>query len=195
MGHRPFQSDKAHLREQIRALLASLSADLWKDASSALCTRLASEPTLRAAQHILVYAPMKAEIDITPFIRHALSIGKSIYAPRIEGELLAARRVHSWDTDLEPSPLGVRHPTLACPLLDCPLDVVIVPGLAFDAAGSRLGRGGGFYDRFLENSHAKAVGVCLDEQIVPRVPADELDMRVSLVVSPARTLRVLPKAG
>jgi 5-formyltetrahydrofolate cyclo-ligase len=195
MADRPYQSDKAELRENIRALLASLSADFWKDASLAVCDRLGNESAMRVAERVLVYAPTRTEIDIQPYVRHALAIGKAIYAPRIEGESMTARRIRSWDKDLERSERGVLHPAATCEPLDGTLDVVVVPGLAFDGQGGRLGRGGGFYDRFLQSSRATVVGVCLDEQVVVRVPADELDMRVGIVVSPTRTLRVLPQAG
>ena len=74
------------------------------------------------------------------------------------------------------------------------IDLVLVPGLAFDAAGGRLGRGGGFYDRFLATlgPAAARVGVAFDAQILPEVPTDGLDARMSCVVTDARVMPAAP---
>lgn len=198
MNVRPFQSDKAVLRDQIRAALASLSADFWKDASEQACARLANSDFAKEARTILVFCPMKAEVDIVPFALQAMQRGVTVCAPRVvpaehEGEKphIEALRIASWENDLERGPFGALQPKPFCePIPLRKLDLILVPGLAFDASGGRLGRGGGFYDRLLQVSGAKTVGVCLDEQIVPKVPSDELDERVEIVVSPTRTLRV-----
>lgn len=194
--NRPYQGDKADLRDRIRVALASLSADFWKDASTAVCERLASEDFVRNAQTVLVYCPLKGEINIQPLAEQLLELGKVVCAPRIVHQRdgssrLDALRVIKWESDFERGPLGAWEPKPFCePVPPQKLDLILLPGLAFDAKGGRLGRGGGFYDRLLQVSQGKTVAVCLDEQIVPSVPADELDERVQIVVSPTRTLRV-----
>lgn len=131
----------------------------------------------------MVYAPLRREADVTPLALWALARGATVCVPRMDW---AARSmepvpVASWSADLTLSRLGLREPRAglgALPLAE--LDAVLVPGLAFDPTGARLGRGAGFYDRFLPRLPARAVtiGVALHGQLVDRVPTGPLDRPV-----------------
>jgi 5-formyltetrahydrofolate cyclo-ligase len=96
--------------------------------------------------------------------------------------------------DLAAGPRGVREPRRRRPVEAADLDVVVVPGVAFDGAGARLGRGAGFYDRFLHALPARVwrVGVAFDLQILERVPTEGHDARLDLVVTETRTLPPVP---
>ena len=76
---------------------------------------------------------------------------------------------------------------VAIPLDD--LDLVLVPGVAFNLGGHRLGRGKGFYDRLLQNFSGKKIGVAFDEQIVDALPVEENDVRMDLILTPSRCLK------
>jgi 5-formyltetrahydrofolate cyclo-ligase len=97
--------------------------------------------------------------------------------------------VADWARDLVPGKHGIGQPSPDCP--DLPpeqVDVILVPGIAFDSTCARLGRGAGFYDRFLADPRVRAVkiGVAFDEQIVDAVPMDRWDVRLDAVVTPTR---------
>jgi 5-formyltetrahydrofolate cyclo-ligase len=91
--------------------------------------------------------------------------------------------------DLRPGLLGIREPTEHCEAIALKrLDLVLVPGVAFDARGRRLGRGKGYYDRLLSDVRGVRCGVAFDEQIVPEVPVGPRDALLNCVVTPSRWL-------
>lgn len=99
--------------------------------------------------------------------------------------------IKSLDSDVRPGPMGIREPIQGPPLPIAEIDLVLVPGLGFDEQGNRLGRGRGFYDRFL--SHADFQGVtcafALERQVVEHVPHDAHDVRVQMLVTEERVRR------
>jgi 5-formyltetrahydrofolate cyclo-ligase len=96
------------------------------------------------------------------------------------------------DSELIPGPLGILEPSPEAPRPDVSaIDVVLVPGIAFDERGVRAGFGGGFYDRLLPLvAEAVRVGVAYDEQITPQVPLEAHDVVMDIVVTPRRTMRI-----
>ncbi len=97
--------------------------------------------------------------------------------------------VSDWAHDLVPGKHGIDQPAPDCPDLPTEqIDVILVPGIAFDSTCARLGRGAGFYDRFLADPRVRAakIGVAFDEQIVDAVPMDRWDVRLDAVVTPTR---------
>lgn len=141
----------------------------------------------------MVFAPMRGETDVTPIIERALEGGRVVVLPWIDWQKreLVARRVARYPDELEMTRQGIRQPRATCAAADVgSIDLVITPGLAFDGYGGRLGRGGGFYDRFFATPGLTAarVGVAFDVQIVDRVPRDERDALVDAVITPTRTI-------
>jgi 5-formyltetrahydrofolate cyclo-ligase len=99
--------------------------------------------------------------------------------------------IHSLTSDVHHGLLGVREPVEGMPVPVSDIDLVIVPGLGFDEHGNRLGRGRGFYDRFLSHRDFRAVACALafEEQIVPAVPAGASDVRMHMLVTDQRVVR------
>ena len=98
---------------------------------------------------------------------------------------MIAIEINSLETGLTEDTNGLRSPTTGVPVPAEDIDLIVTPGLAFDATGGRLGRGGGYYDTFFANKDLDAVemGFCFSEQIVEEVPMNEHDRRVDVVVS------------
>jgi len=102
-------------------------------------------------------------------------------------------QIRSLDNDLQIGRYGLRSPSSRCtPIPDAQIDLALIPGLGFDSSGRRLGRGAGFYDRWIENrlkysEPLTLVGVCFDEQLIEQVPTDPHDQTMDRVVTPTAT--------
>ena len=185
----PLDSTKASLRDQIRARLQKLSAAERAAASSKLCARLREQPIWSAARFVLLFALLPDEPDLWPILNEAIAAGKSValpaFAPGTNGYL--ARQIIDPVRDLVAGRFGIREPLPACPeVLLNRLDLVLVPGIAFDVRGGRLGRGRGFYDRLLAGVRGPKCGVAFEEQIVEAVPVGPLDIRLNCILTPTR---------
>lgn len=113
---------------------------------------------------------------------------KRIALPRVVGEELAFHWV-SGPAELTPGRFGVLEPAAGAAVAVAAFDLILVPGLAFDSRGRRLGRGKGCYDRFLSSAQGLRAGVCFDDQIVSGVPAEPHDARVDFLVTPSAFYR------
>ncbi len=183
------QSAKAALRNRIRAALKDIPAAASAAASAQVCKRLKEQPFWHEARSVLFFAPLPDELDIWALLSDALTLGKTVALPRFcaATQSYTAARVQDLQRDLQPGQFGIREPRGHCPEL--PLDrfgLVLVPGMAFDTHGHRLGRGRGFYDRLLRGVRGNKCGVAFDEQIVETVPAGPHDVRVNRLLTPTR---------
>ncbi len=183
-------NSKSELRRKILAALEQMSPAARAAGSRALCERLKLQ--MRSARTIFFFAPMPGEMNLWPLLEEALAADKVVALPRFDStsrNYLAAR-VRNLQTDLVAGKLGIREPNAAC--TDIPLDqfdLILVPGVAFDLRGHRLGRGKGYYDRLLAPATGVKCGVAFDEQIVEAVPVEEHDARMNFIVTPTRCLK------
>lgn len=182
-------SEKKTLRETGRAVLAGFSTKDRDAASRAISGHLCGATFWKKARCVLAYLADPTEPNLDPLLEAAMASGVEICAPRMDWETRAmtARELNAMDL-IETRRHGIREPVARAARVPVEaLDVVLVPGLAFDGAGNRLGRGAGFYDRFLATlpQSAHIVGVCFEIQRVDRVPAGPLDVRVSMMVTEA----------
>ena len=145
---------------------------------------VASLPSARlAGLNVLAFVGVASEPDTTSLLQMLGQLGAVVHVPRVEGEVIVAVRCDQ-DTTLEVGAYGIPSP-VGAPTDAQIIDLVIVPGLAFTRDGQRLGQGGGYYDRYLPllRPDCITIGVCFDEQIVPDVPGEVHDQRVSRVVT------------
>jgi 5-formyltetrahydrofolate cyclo-ligase len=168
---------RACVAEALRAIPPAERAEMSAAIAAHLARRLGPEPGL-----VLGFAPMRREPDWTA----AIGAGWQAALPRVEGDKLIFHRVESF-AELAPGAHGAREPAADGATRVSPADAtaVLVPGVAFDRAGGRLGRGGGFYDRLLGHPHfaARRIAVCFACQIVARVPVEPHDIEVDEIVT------------
>ena len=186
-------AQKASLRRQIRAALQKIPPAVRLAASTPIRTRLKEQPFWQNAASILFFAPMPDEVDVWPLLEETLAGGKIAALPRYDSASndYSARRVQNLQTEIGTGQFGIREPKAGCS--EIPLErlgLILVPGVAFDLRGGRLGRGRGFYDRLLPEIHGIKCGVAFDEQIVDAVPAGRLDVRMDFVLTPTRCVKV-----
>ncbi len=183
-------NSKSDLRQKIRVALEKISPAVRAVESIDLCDRL--EMQLRSAHSILFFAPLPDELDVWPLLEKFLAAGKICALPAFDAatQIYSARRVVNLATDIAIGKFGVREPAASC--AEIPLagfDLVLVPGVAFDSHGHRLGRGQGFYDRILSAASGVKCGVANDFQLVEQVPTEAHDAPVDFIVTPSRCVR------
>ena len=175
---------KNSVRAAMRGLLARMDPADRQERSRALVARLTALPAWKAALRVLLFAPLPTEPDIDPLWSLGALDGKECAYPRVEGMVTRLYYVHGL-ADLEPTRWQLREPVkLAAREADpADFDLVLVPGLAFDAQGGRLGRGGGFYDRLLAGRSKQAIliGVCFAAQRVEQLTLASHDVLMDAV--------------
>lgn len=185
---------KVALRKSIAAKGRAMDSEQAAEDSRSICQLILREAWWPCSGVLMVYAPISNEPDVAGVIRAGISAGVAVAVPRIDwatGRLEPAR-IADLEKDLTPSRHGIREPGDRCPAVDLRhIDAVLVPGVAFGERGERLGRGGGFYDRFFARGELRArrVGVAFDFQVVPEVPVGRHDARMDVVVTPSRVIR------
>jgi 5-formyltetrahydrofolate cyclo-ligase len=182
---------KDELRREMRARLREMSPALRAEASLVICQAAANLPAFTRSRCVALFAPLPSEPDVHPLIEEAWAQRKRVVLPLMikHGSVpeLDWHEVASWDEVVMPGPFGLREPDpLRCPRVKvAELDCVFVPGMAFDAQGYRLGRGGGFYDSFLSAAPATlpCVGLFFSAQKVESVPREAHDQRLPSVIT------------
>lgn len=185
----PLNNDKASLRQQVRARLQSAPLGMRTAASARLCARLQEQRTWSVAKCVLLFAPLPHEPDIWPLLAEGIAAGKTIALPAfVPGtNTYTARQIIDLARDLVAGKFGIREPAATCSEVPLNrLDLVLVPGIAFDIRGGRLGRGKGFYDRLLATVNGTKCGVAFDEQLVDAVPVGPMDVRLDCILTPTR---------
>jgi 5-formyltetrahydrofolate cyclo-ligase len=183
---------KRALRTQMIAARDLLDPDFRATASQAIAERLRALPSFAASSVVLVTLPFQSEWDTRSFAEAVLASGKKLVVPRVNGstrmlELHAVADIGHVSAGYR----GIPEPLPTAPRVEATaIDWVLVPGVAFSAEGSRLGYGGGYYDRLmitLSRAAARIAGA-FDAQITAHIPAAAHDLCVDLVVTESRTL-------
>ncbi len=184
---------KATLREQVRARLRRLTQADRAKASTGARAILARQRIWQRARVVLFYAPVGEELDLWPLVEEALGNGKKVSLPRFDtcSQRYMPCTISHLDKDLARGKFGIREPASHCETVALNrLDLILVPGIAFDLHGRRLGRGKGFYDRLLADTHGQTCGVGYDQQIVPAVPVGPLDIHLNCILTPTRWIEL-----
>jgi 5-formyltetrahydrofolate cyclo-ligase len=186
---------KARLREQIRSRLRASSNAERARASEAIRWRLQEQAVWHRARAVLYFASRPAEPDLWLSIASALEGGKRVCLPRsvLDQDAFCAAEVRDLRNDIVPGRFGIREPGLHCPEIPLNrLDLILVPGLGFDRSGHRLGRGKGYYDRWLAARSGLTCGVAFDEQLLDAVPVGPHDVSLDCIVTPSQWIEVSP---
>ncbi len=175
----------------MRKFLRELSPAFRAEASLVMCELAAQLSAFRSGSCLGLFAPLASEPDIHPLIEEAWAEKKQVLLPRMwkEGDAphLEWYAVTQWSEITEPGPFGLREPDpKLCARIDpARLDCVFVPGLAFDETGLRLGRGGGFYDRFLADASPSMArfGLMFAGQRAKQLPREPHDQALPAIIT------------
>ena len=184
------QNSKTALRAHIRARLEKISDAVRAVESIGLCERLTAQ--IPSAHTILFFAPLPDELDVWPALELSLALGVNCALPFFDAakKTYGAKIIQTLATDIVTGKFGVREPASNCAEIALnQFDLILVPGMAFDLDGNRLGRGQGFYDRLLAETSGIKCGVGYDFQLLEKIPAEPHDAKVDFILTPARCVR------
>lgn len=179
-------SEKNLLREKMRASRRQIDP-AWKvTASQAIILRLEALPIFQQAQVIHTYVAWRNEVENHDLIQRLLREGRRVVVPKVEPATGQLQHYFIADfSELQKGAFGILEPLPAPDRLAAPsqFDLVLVPGLAFDRAGNRLGMGKGHYDRFLAEVRAPKIALAYDFQLAEKLPAEARDQRLNIIIT------------
>lgn len=145
-------------------------------------------PEFQSARIVMFFASFRSEVETGLMIRHALTSGKRVILPKVKGKDLALFEIRDFEKDVSPGTWGILEPVASRSIDLAEIDLIIVPGVAFDERGNRLGYGAGYYDRLLSTFTNATVALAFELQIVPQIHADPHDVPVKKIVTEKRIL-------
>ena len=174
--------DKKELRREIREKKRAMSEAQIEESSRLLGEKFAACPQYKSAKTVYGYLPYNQEVRTVPILERALADGKRVAVPKVYGDEM--RFIYMTDLSfVEKSEMGIPEPVADGPVADDPTALVLMPGLAFDPQGHRIGYGGGFYDKFLANEPGHpTVALCYEFQMLPELETEEFDIPVDCVL-------------
>lgn len=190
-------STKSLFRQRIRAALSELTPDMIEAASRRACHRISELGEYARAEVVMLFLSLPTEVDTSSLVLRCWQDQKRVLVPKVSWEQrrMLPVEIRSLTDDLTSTEFGLREPVSGDPVPMSMIDLIIVPGLAFDESGNRLGRGRGFYDRFLAHTEPRTVacGLAFELQVVPRLPIGPQDRPVHILVTEQKTRRFSPE--
>ena len=183
-------AEKADFRAALRARERELSEADRLESDRLLCARFLSLPQVERAETLLLFAGMGLEVDTRPILETLYQGGKTVLLPRClpNHEMEARRYVPG---RLTRHRYGMLEPDTSCALADKPeIGLILVPALCYDRQCFRMGRGGGFYDRYLADYEGFTVGLCREALLCEAVPQEKWDRGVDLVLTERRLFTI-----
>ena len=174
--------DKKELRKKIREQKRAMTQSQIEESSRKLGEMFRATELYRNAKTIYGYLPYNQEVRTVPILEQALADGKRVAVPKVYGDKM--KFIYLTDlTKVEKSDFGIPEPIADGPTGDDPTALVLMPGLAFDKEGHRIGYGGGFYDKFLvQEPNHPTIALCYGFQMVEDLPTEEFDIPVDCVL-------------
>lgn len=172
--------DKKELRAQIKALKKQHTKEQLLEQSEIIMAKLEQHPAFVKAERVMLYSALPDEVQTQAFLEK-WHLKKQIILPTVVGDDIIPVAFGK-DTAFAVGDFNIMEPQNEPYTGD--FDLIVVPGVAFDRNGNRIGRGRGYYDRFLcQHLDAKRIGICFDFQLVNEVPTEPLDIRMDEVIS------------
>ena len=185
--------DKASLRKEILSKRNSIPPEVRKSKDKAIEERLFGLAEVMAARTVFFFASFRSEVDTSGMIRRSLGEGRRVVLPRVEGKNLGLYEIKGLD-ELISGCMNIPEPSVLTDdrrVTINDVDVVVIPGAAFDERGNRIGYGGGFYDRLLAELQKPIpiIAPTYEEQVINSVPTFAYDKKVGMIVTDRRVIR------
>jgi len=178
--------DKKALRREIGAKKRALSAEEIESRSAILAEKLYNTEQYRDCKSLYAYLSFNQEVRTNPIIQHAWADGKRVAVPKVVGDEMVFIWIDSFESLAPQGAFHIMEPIGDGPVADDERALILMPGLAFDPQGHRVGYGGGYYDRFLEKEpDHPLVALCYDFQLYDRLEVEAHDVPVDVVITDA----------
>ena len=175
------------VRQQISDRLKALGDREIQQKSSQACKQLCELDEFKNAQVIMIYLSLPREVDTSAAILEVFEAGKKALVPKMvwEERKLIPVVIETLNCEMEIGRFGLRNPVGNQTLPVSGIELVVIPGLGFDESGNRIGRGAGFYDRFLADNQFSGFrcGLAFEDQVLETIPVSDHDMSVDLLVT------------
>ena len=187
-------TEKKRLRQEMKKRRSSLGAASRLEKEGRIRENLCRLPEFSEAEYVFSYVSYRSEVDTRVLLEYCLEKGKQVFVPKVlDKEKMAFYAIRSL-SQLEKGPMGIWEPKAACPPYrseDCPgQKIMLLPGLAFDKKGGRLGYGGGYYDRYLADfGPCLTVALAYGCQIIPSVPCGQTDIKTNVILTENAIIR------
>ena len=186
-------TNKSAVRRHLRETLSALTEADRHAKSLAACALVSSAPEFQAANVVMLFLSTQLEVDTAPLALRCWQAGKSVVVPKVSWDQrrMLPVEISSLQAGLATTATGIREPVEGKPIPLNLIDLVIVPGLGFSPAGYRIGRGMGFYDRFLAQSDfvGLSCGLAFEEQMLPTLPVLDHDVPLNMLVTDRQVRR------
>ena len=179
---------KAELRQEVKRQKKALGFQELKAVSAQLAQRVQGSEPFKQARHIGTYMALPDEVNLAPLLQNK---DKTFYIPAFN-ESCNGYRMAQWTPALRLGKFGIHEPVDPVWADPDELDLILVPGIAFDRLGNRLGRGGGFYDQMLPEYQTVRIGVGFDFQCVEKIPTEPHDCPLDGLLTESQLLNFLP---
>lgn len=173
------KEQKSKLRALVKKRVKAISLAQKEKRATALLRAVWEYPLFKQAQNVMLFWPLPDEINTIPLVEHAHAVGKNVFLPVVVGNDLVIKPYNP--ATMQPGAFGILEPQGES-VSPAQLDLMVVPGVAFDIANNRMGRGKGFYDRLLANLSVPTVGVGYAEQLYLAIPTQAHDIPLHHVI-------------
>jgi len=180
---------KKSIRKEMARIRGALSEESIREKSREITRKLVNLAEFQASRNILFFLSLPREVQTDEMIQTALDLGKKVHVPLVDAKhrRLNISEISGLDIEFEEKRFGILEPGVSHLKIVPPetLDFVLVPGLAFDRKGGRIGYGAGYYDRFLKEvaGHTVRVGVAYDFQVLDSIPQTQFDVPVQKILT------------
>ena len=181
--------EKIEIRKNILNQLKNLTPEEWDKRSRSIINNFLSLPEYKTCWTLMSYVSFNKEVDTIPIIKDALGKAKTVCVPEVKWEDSTMKPVQIFNLDDIDFSTKVPQPLSDAKIIPAEIDLIITPGLAFDRGFNRLGRGKGFYDRFLRVCNGIKVSLSFDFQVFESIPVDEKDVPIDIIITETEILR------
>lgn len=180
---------KSELRKYVRQCFRQTDEAQRNAWSAQIRRQLLVMPRFMQARHVMLYYALPDEPNLLPILKLHYDIPKTFWFPKITGEHTFVPLPYTpelgFTTDTTPTPYHIKEPLADSPIIQPDFDIILTPGMAFDRSGHRLGRGKGFYDRFLKTTcRSYKVGICFPYQLLDNLPVTPHDVPMDSILIP-----------
>ena len=173
---------KKEIRKRIKSLKGEISLDVKKKRSLSILNRLKNNKAFERAKTVMLYWSMDDEVFTHDFVVEYAKT-KIIILPCVKGDVLELRVFKGLENLIDGDGFGIPEPNGDLYMAIDDIDLIVVPGVAFDNQNNRMGRGRAYYDKLLRTTNCEKIGICFKFQLLEKVPTDEYDIKMDLVIS------------